>query len=52
MLAVPRTYRFEPGGGFEMIPIDTPFWYATFPSMLVHWVGMMAMFAACVMSPY
>ena len=25
IVAVPRTYRFEPVGGLLMVPIDTPF---------------------------
>ena len=26
MLAVPKTKRFDPEGGFERVPILTPFW--------------------------
>ena len=29
-LAVPSTKRFEPVGGLLMVPMDTPFPYATF----------------------
>jgi hypothetical protein len=36
MFAVPRTYRFEPTGGFEMVPMLTPFPKATFELTDVH----------------
>jgi hypothetical protein len=39
IFAVPSTYKFEPVGGFERVPILTPFWYATFPDTVVHCVG-------------
>jgi hypothetical protein len=35
-LAVPRTYRLEPTGGFEMVPMLTPFPKATFELTDVH----------------
>ena len=36
MVARPRTYRLDPGGGFDVVPIDTPFAYVTFAALLVH----------------
>jgi hypothetical protein len=52
MFAVPRTYRFDPGGGALRVPMETPFWYATFPATVVHWDEVMAIFAAAETRPY
>jgi hypothetical protein len=52
MLAVPRTYRFDPTGGAFRVPIDTPAAYATFPANVVHWDERIATFAAVVTRPY
>jgi hypothetical protein len=52
IVAVPRTRRLEPVGGAERVPIDTPFWNATFPATLVHWEEVMATFDAPDTRPY
>ena len=52
MVAVPRTYRFEPVGGALRVPIDTPFWYATFPATVVHCDATMGTLLAVVTRPY
>ena len=52
ILAEPRTYRFDPTGGALKVPMDTPFWYATFPSTVVHCDERMPMFDAAVTRPY
>ena len=52
-VAVPRTYKFDPFGGLLMVPIDTPFPYATFAFMVVHWDDAMnPTFEAEVTRPY
>jgi hypothetical protein len=51
-LAVPRTYRFEPTGGAERVPMDTPFAYATLPATVAHWDERIATFEAVVIRPY
>jgi hypothetical protein len=52
ILAEPRTYRFEPTGGALRVPMDTPFWYATFPATVVHWDDRIPILDAEVTRPY
>ena len=52
MFAEPSTYRLEPIGGALRVPTDTPFWYATFPSTVVHCDERIATLAAAVTRPY
>ena len=52
MFAEPSTYRLEPSGGALRVPMDTPFWYATFPATVVHCDDRIATLAAAVTRPY
>jgi hypothetical protein len=52
IVAVPRTYRLDPTGGALRVPIETPFWNATFPATVVHWEEVIATFAAAETRPY